>query len=199
MIASLKGHIQILTMNSLIVDVNGVGYHVHVPLGTAGRIEPEADGRASFHIHTNVREDAITLFGFATFEEKRLFMRLTSVSGIGPKMGLAVLSGLTPSDFIRAVRNSDVKALTQISGVGKKTAQRIILELKSAVDDFEFAELAPADPSVGGDMADDLRSALGNLGYRENDVEQTLENMKGSIENAADLEPLLREALKMLR
>lgn len=199
MIASLKGHVQILSLDALIVDVSGVGYHVNVPVGTPGRMQPGADGRVSFHIHTSVREDAISLYGFATFEEKRLFTRLTSVSGIGPKLGLAVLSGLSPSDFIRAVRNSDVKALKQISGVGKKTAQRIILELKSAVDDFEFAELAPADPSVGGGMADDLRSALANLGYRENDVEQTLENMQGSIENAANLEPLLREALKMLR
>jgi len=199
MIASLKGHLHILSLNALIVDVNGVGYHLHVPIGTAGRVQPEADGRVSFHIHTSVREDAISLYGFATYEEKRLFMRLTSVSGIGPKMGLAVLSGLSPSDFIRAVRNSDVKALTQISGVGKKTAQRIILELKSAVDDFDFAELAPPERGVQSDMAEDLRSALENLGYRENDVEQTLADMQGSIENAADLEALLREALKMLR
>jgi Holliday junction DNA helicase RuvA len=199
MIASLKGQIHVLSLDSVIVDVGGVGYHVHVPVGTPGRIAPHGDGRVSFHVHTSVREDAITLFGFATFEEKRLFTRLISVSGIGPKLGLAVLSELNPSEFIRAVRNSDVKALQQVSGIGKKTAQRMILELKSAVDDFDFAELAPADPSAPGSMADDLRSALANLGYGDHAIEEVVGDMKGSLENAADLEPLLREALKMLR
>lgn len=199
MIASLKGQIQPISLDSLIVDVNGVGYLLNVPSGTAGRAEILEDGRASFHVHTVVREDAIALYGFASFEEKRLFMRLISVNGIGPKLGLATLSHLNPSEFIRALRNSDVKALQQVSGIGKKTAQRMILELKSAVDDFDFAELAPPDATSPGGMGEDLRSALENLGYHEQHIDQAIEDMGDLLEGASDLEPLLREALKILR
>lgn len=199
MIARLKGKLHLQSLNSIIVDVNGVGYLVHVPVGTPGRIEAGEDGDVSIQIHTSVREDAITLYGFATSEEKRLFSKLTSVSGIGPKLGLAVLSDLNPSEFIRAVRNSDVKALKQVSGIGKKTAQRVILEMKSSVDEFEFAELAPAEANAaGGGMADDLRSALVNLGYAEAEVEGVVGVMGEDLEDATNLEPLLREALKML-
>ncbi len=199
MIARLKGQLHLLSLDSVIVDVRGVGYHVHVPVGTPGRIEPGEDGEVSIHVHTSVREDAITLYGFATAEEKRLFTKLTSVNGIGPKLGLAVLSDLNPSEFIKAVRNSDVKALTQVSGIGKKTAQRVILEMKSSVDDFEFAELAPAEPqAAGGGMAEDLRSALLNVGYAEAEVNSVIGVMADELEGATDLEPLIREAFKML-
>jgi Holliday junction DNA helicase RuvA len=198
MIARLTGTLQPLSLSSIIVDVHGVGYHVQVPLGTPGRIQKSDDGQISIHIHTAVREDAITLYGFATSEEKRLFSKLTSVSGIGPKLGLAVLSGLNPSEFIRAIRNSDVKALKQVSGIGKKTAQRMILEMKSSVDDFDFAELAPAEATASGGVADDLRSALANLGYADKEVDSVVGIMAGDLDESDDLEPLLREALKML-
>lgn len=199
MIASLRGQVYNLSLDSVIVDVSGVGYLLQVPVGTQGRVTPAADGRASFHVHTNVREDAITLYGFATFEEKRLFTRLITVNGVGPKLALAVLSDLNPSEFIRAVRNSDVKVLQQVSGIGKKIAQRLILELKGAVDDFDFAELAPPDAGAPENVADDLRSALVNLGYRDHDIDEVLAAMGSALESADDLEPLLREALKMLR
>ncbi|MFP4598587.1 MAG: Holliday junction branch migration protein RuvA [Persicimonas sp.] len=198
MIARLIGKLQPLSLSSIIVDVHGVGYHVQVPLGTPGRIERNDDGEVSIHIHTAVREDAITLYGFATTEEKRLFSKLTSVSGIGPKLGLAVLSDLNPSEFIRAVRNSDIKALKQVSGIGKKTAQRVILEMKSSVDDFDFAEFVPAEATTGGGIADDLRSALANLGYGDKEVDGVVGVMGDDLQDSDDLEPLLREALKML-
>ncbi|QDG54626.1 Holliday junction branch migration protein RuvA [Persicimonas caeni] len=198
MIARLKGQLHLLSLNSIIVDVNGVGYHVQVPTGTAGRIKAGDDGEVSIQIHTSVREDAITLYGFATAEEKRLFTKLTSVSGIGPKLGLAVLSDLSPSEFIRAVRNSDVKALKQVSGIGKKTAQRVILEMKSSVDEFEFAELAPATPGATDGIADDLRSALANLGYADAEVDSVVSVMADDLDDGADLEPLLMDAIKML-
>lgn len=198
MIARLKGQLHLLSLNSIIVDVNGVGYHVQVPTGTAGRIKAGDDGEVSIQIHTSVREDAITLFGFATAEEKRLFTKLTSVSGIGPKLGLAVLSDLSPSEFIRAVRNSDVKALKQVSGIGKKTAQRVILEMKSSVDEFEFAELAPASPDAADGIAEDLRSALANLGYADAEVDSVIGVMVEDLDDDADLEPLLMDAIKML-
>lgn len=197
MIARLTGTLHPLSLDSIIIDVHGVGYRVNVPLGTPGRIETRDDGTVSIHIHTSVREDAISLYGFATEEEKRLFNKLTSISGIGPKLALAVLSDLSPSKVIRAIRNSDVKALKQVSGIGKKTAQRLILEMKSSVDDFEFAELAPAEAAAGG-MAEDLRSALANLGYKDGEVEGIVGVMGEDIEEADDLEPLLRDALKML-
>ena len=198
MIARLKGQLHLLSLNSIIVDVHGVGYHVQVPVGTPGRIKPGDDGDVSIHIHTSVREDAITLFGFATAEEKRLFTKLTSVSGIGPKLGLAVLSDLSPSEFIRAVRNSDVKALKQVSGIGKKTAQRVILEMKSSVDEFDFAELAPAETGEAVGAADDLRSALVNLGYADAEVDGVVSVMADDLDDGADLEPLIRDAIKML-
>lgn len=198
MIARLKGQLHLLSLNSIIVDVNGVGYHVQVPTGTAGRIKADDDGDVSIQIHTSVREDAITLYGFATAEEKRLFTKLTSVSGIGPKLGLAVLSDLSPSEFIRAVRNSDVKALKQVSGIGKKTAQRVILEMKSSVDEFEFAELAPASLGAADGIADDLRSALANLGYADAEVDSVVSAMADDLDDEADLEPLLMDAIKML-
>jgi Holliday junction DNA helicase RuvA len=198
MIARLTGKLQPLSLSSIIVDVHGVGYHVQVPLGTPGRIQQSDDGEVSIHIHTAVREDAITLYGFATTEEKRLFSKLTSVSGIGPKLGLAVLSDLNPSEFIRAVRNSDIKALKQVSGIGKKTAQRVILEMKSSVDDFDFAEFVPAEASASGGMADDLRSALANLGYADKEIDSVISVMADDLDENEDLEPLLREALKML-
>jgi Holliday junction DNA helicase RuvA len=198
MIARLTGTLQPLSLSSIIVDVRGVGYHVQVPLGTPGRIQKSDDGEVKIQIHTAVRDDAITLYGFATTEEKRLFSKLTSVSGIGPKLGLAVLSDLNPSEFIRAVRNSDIKALKQVSGIGKKTAQRVILEMKGSVDDFDFAEFVPPEPGASGGMADDLRSALANLGYADKEVDGVVGVMGDDLDESDDLEPLLRDALKML-
>ena len=128
MIAFLRGRIQDKQPNRIVVDVNGVGYDVAVPLSTFyGLGEPGSE--ISLRVHTHVREDALALYGFATALEQDLFERLISISGIGPKLALAVLSGIEPADLVRAVERADVARLTAIPGVGKKTSERIVLEL----------------------------------------------------------------------
>jgi Holliday junction DNA helicase RuvA len=163
-IAYLRGRLLDKQPNRLIVDVQGVGYEVHVPLSTfyeAG--EPGAD--ISLRIHTHVREETLSLFGFVTARELEIFERLIAVSGIGPKVALAVLSGIEPAELVRAVRANDVGRLTRIPGIGKKTAERIVLELKDRLP------VADAEESAGGAVAPedqirtDVLSALMNLGY----------------------------------
>jgi Holliday junction DNA helicase RuvA len=172
-----------------------VGYDVHVPLSTyygAG----EAGAPIALRIHTHVTEDAIRLFGFATPLEQQLFERLISVSGIGPKLALAVLSGIEPPDLVRAVRGSDVARLTGIPGVGRKTAERIVVELKDRVTRLATGvEDLTAPP--GADVRADLLSALANLGYQRAAAEKAVDGVLGKTD-ARDFEPLLRDVLKAL-
>ena len=142
MIAHLRGRLLEKHPNRVIVDVQGVGYEVHVPLSTFYDLA-EAGGEISLRVHTHVREDALALYGFATMLELQIFERLISVSGIGPKLALAVLSGIEPEELVAAVRHGDVVRLTGIPGVGKKTAERIGLELKD-----RLPALLPADEGV---------------------------------------------------
>lgn len=198
MIAHLTGELLGQGLDRLVVDVSGVGYEVSVPLGTQGRLKPREDGRVSLHIHTSVREDAIQLFGFATMEEKRTFDKLISVSGVGPKMALSVLSMLSPTELVKAIEGNDVKALTKISGVGLKTAQRMILELKGRTDGLTLDALSPtASPQQA--VLEDLRSALGNLGYKPETVDPVVEQLKAKITDVTKVDDLLREAFKLLR
>ncbi|MFU8803236.1 MAG: Holliday junction branch migration protein RuvA [Bradymonadaceae bacterium] len=198
MIAYLTGRILSFTADTLILDVGGVGYLVHIPMGTSGRLKPDDEGRVSLHVHTSVREDAITLFGFHSTEVKALYTKLISVNGVGPKLALSVLSELSPAEIVRAVLSNDVKEFTRVSGVGKKTAQRLILELKTSLDDIALDEISPAQSRTLGPY-DDLRSALLNLGYNPAMVDVTVEKMAQSPPASLEVESLLREALKMLR
>ncbi|MGM0555613.1 MAG: Holliday junction branch migration protein RuvA [Myxococcota bacterium] len=198
MIARLTGKLQPVGLDRVIIDVRGVGYDVRVPVGTPGRLETDSHDEVSILIYTAVREDAISLYGFASEQEKRLFTELTKITGIGPKLGLSILSDLTPSKVVRAIRNSDIKALKQVSGIGKKTAQRLILEMKTSIDEFEFAELAPPE-QVGGGVADDLKSALENMGFDSGDIDHVVDTLTRDADDDAQLEPMLRDALKMLR
>jgi len=140
MIAHLRGVIMAQTIDRVILDVHGVGYEVFVPAGTQGRLGGKsATGEGeevSVHVFTSVREDAIQLFGFASMDQKKVFEKLTGVSGVGPKLALAVLSTLEPEELVRAVETNDVVALTGVPGVGKKKAQRLILEMKARFDDM---------------------------------------------------------------
>lgn len=153
-----------------VVDVGGVGYEVHVPLSTWYELEAEiaraGDGvEVELRIYTHVRDDAIQLFGFASERERQLFLRLIQVSGIGPKLAQTILSGMDPGDLVSALARSDAKALTSIPGVGKKTAERMVLELKDSVQDLRgAAEPAGAPPP---DADEELVAALVNLGYKE--------------------------------
>ena len=196
MIAHLAGTLVEKQLQRLIVDVGGVGYDVLVPLSTMYAIgDPGA--RVALRIHTHVREDALQLFGFATTLEQQLFEKLISVSGIGPKLGLSVLSGIEPEELMRAIRASDVARLTRIPGVGKKTAERLVVELRDRLPQADST--APDAPAAapGDDVRDDLLSALVNLGYPRASVEKSVDKV---LQHADDrsFEPLLRATLKLL-
>ena len=195
MIAHLVGTLLEKHVQRLVVDVGGVGYDVQVPLSTFYAVgEPGA--RVTLRIHTHVREDALQLFGFVTALELTLFQRLIAVSGIGPKVALAVLSGIEPGDLIRAVKGSDIARLTRIPGVGKKTSERIVVELK---DRLPTIEEPPASDTVSdaGDARDNVISALVNLGYQRGSVERVVDTVLRKTETR-EFEPLLREVLKSL-
>ena len=195
MIAHLAGTLLEKHVQRLVVDVGGVGYDVQVPLSTFYAVgEPGA--RVTLRIHTHVREDALQLFGFVTALELSLFQRLIAVSGIGPKVALAVLSGIEPNDLIRAVKGSDIARLTLIPGVGKKTSERIVVELKDRLPQVE--EPAASDTAVdASDVRDNVLSALVNLGYQRASVEKVVDTVLRKIESR-EFEPLLREVLKSL-
>ena len=196
MIAHLAGSLREKNLQRLIVDVGGVGYDVIVPLSTMYAIgDPGA--RVELRIHTHVREDALQLYGFATQLEQTLFEKLIAVSGIGPKVALSILSGIEPAELTRAIRSSDVARLTRIPGVGKKTAERVVLELKDRLPQSIAAAPDPADTADGDDVRADLLSALGNLGYQRGTVEKTVDKVLGSAEDRS-FEPLLRAILKQL-
>jgi Holliday junction DNA helicase RuvA len=194
MIALLRGQLLEKHPSRLIVDVHGVGYDVQVPVSTfyqAG--DPGA--AVTLRIHTHVREDQIALFGFATALEHDLFERLIAVNGIGPKLALSVLSGIESADFVRAVEQGDVSRLTRIPGVGRKTAERMTLELRDRLPKVE-AE-APAPEAAAEGPRGDVASALVNLGYQRPAVDKALEAV---VKDAPGLgfEDLLRRALRHL-
>lgn len=173
MIARLKGTLIEKSPNRLVVDVSGVGYDVTVPLSTFYDIG-EPGTSVALRVHTHVREDVIALYGFNTALEQELFERLIAISGIGPKLALAVLSGIDPAELVRAIRNHDVARLTKIPGVGKKTAERIGLELKDRLP--QPAETGRPSGHDGGDQfRDDLLSALANLGYQKPVAEKAID------------------------
>lgn len=195
MIAHLHGRIFDKQPNRIVVDVNGVGYDVAVPLSTFYGLG-EAGAEIALRIHTHVREDALLLFGFATRLEQELFERLISVSGIGPKVALAVLSGIEPGDLISAIHRGDLARLTAIPGVGKKTSERIVLELKDRLPQVSHAPVpggARVEPSA---MKDDVLSALVNLGYHRPLAEKAVEAAIKA--TSGDFEQTLRQALREL-
>jgi holliday junction DNA helicase RuvA len=196
-IAHLRGRILDKQPNRIVVDVNGVGYDVSVPLSTFyGLGEPGSD--IALRVHTHVREDALALYGFATRLEQELFERLIGVSGIGPKVGLAVLSGIEPPELIRAIERGDLARLTAIPGVGKKTAERIVLELRERLPRVQLAAVgdvvtAPSGPG----LRDDLLSALINLGYHRPLAEKAVDAALGRAPDG-DFERTLKQALREL-
>ena len=200
MIAHLRGRIFAKHPNRIIVDVNGVGYDVAVPLSTFyGLGEPGAE--IALRIHTHVREDALLLYGFATLLELDLFERLIGISGIGPKVALAVLSGIEPKELVRAVERGDVARLTAIPGVGKKTAARMVLELKDRLPSARLvAETAGGGAPDAPVLRDDVLSALTNLGYHRPLAEKAVEAAINTLGPASDagFERMLKQALREL-
>jgi Holliday junction DNA helicase RuvA len=201
-IAHLRGRISDKQPNRIVVDVNGVGYDVFVPLSTFYGLG-DSGSDIALRIHTHVREDALLLYGFATLLEQELFERLISISGIGPKVALAVLSGIEPLELVRAVERGDVARLTSIPGVGKKTSERMVLELKDRLPRVHAPVAADAPggaPAVLRDLRDDVLSALVNLGYHRPLAEKAVEAAVKGLGPAADagFERTLKQALREL-
>ena len=198
MIAFLRGRIVDKQPNRIIIDIQGVGYDVHVPLSTFYEIG-EVGTDVALRVHTHVREDALQLYGFLTELERQLFERLIAISGIGPKLAVAVLSGMDPRDLVTAVQRADVARLTSIPGVGKKTAERIVLELKDRLAQIVMpAATDTAPPASGADrLRADLLSALQNLGYHRPQAEKAIESAVKSMTDPT-FEQALKSALREL-
>jgi len=197
MIAFLRGRVLDKSPNRIIIDVNGVGYEVHVPLSTYYDIG-DAGSDVSLHVHTHVREDALQLYGFLTPLEQLLFQRLIGISGIGPKLAVSVLSGIGSRELVTAVQRADIARLTRIPGVGKKTAERIVLELKDRLGDVPVApDTAGARPSTGDRLRSDLISALENLGYHRPLAEKAVDATRKP-DGDATFEDALKAALREL-
>jgi len=200
MIAYLKGNLLSKSTDVIIIDNNGIGYEIFVPLSTFYSLPDEENSEVSLHIYTHVREDALTLFGFNTILEKKIFRLLISVSGIGPKLAVNILSGIGPDSLLQAIAGGDVARLQSIPGVGKKTAERIALELK------DKARKTGSDISLPPvkvhsleekEIHDDALSALLNLGYSSRAAEKAVDKALSGLTDIT-LERVITEALKVL-
>jgi Holliday junction DNA helicase RuvA len=209
MIGRLKGHIVSEGADgTLVVDVTGVGYELIVPLGAQGRASREADGRVTLWVHTNVREDAITLFGFADTFERDVFRLLTSVTGVGPKIAVGVLGVLPPSELAGAIARGDVKRLQTAPGVGKKLAERLILELKDKLGGLgagatgagatgvAYVPPVSASPLRGAGPTAVLVDALVKLGFKQAEAERAAVELRDRATEPLDV--LVRDALRIL-
>jgi len=201
MIAYLSGKLLEKEANSVIVDVGGVGYDVSIPLSTFYELGEVGD-EVQLRIYTNVREDAIQLFGFHTARERDIYLKLISVQGIGAKSGIAMLSGMNADEIVAAIRTENLGKLTAIPGVGKKTAERLVIELRDKIG--ELAKGVPAGVSTAAagaigadDVYDDALSALINLGYQRAAAEKALQNVRNEGVEPS-VQKLLRAALQKL-
>lgn len=191
MIAHLRGKLISKRPNQAIIETGGVGYDVAITVPTFSELT-QVGSEIGFHIHTHVREDTIALYGFLHPEEKYLFEKLITVSGIGPKLGITILSGMPTDEMVGAIRRKDVARLTRIPGIGKKTAERMVLELRDKLPP-DGTEVVAAIPSLSA-IEEDVLSALVNLGYQRTAVEKVL----GRVAKNGSFETMFREALAML-
>jgi len=201
MIGHLRGTLLEKHPNEVIVEAQGVGYLVTIPVSTFSQL-PDTGAEVKLRIHTHVREDAIALFGFVTLDEKFLFERLITVSGIGPKLAITVLSGLPVADLVSAIRSGNLQTLTRIPGIGKKTAERLVVELRDKLDTLGVKGV-PATATAAASTAlsavdEDVLSALVNLGCPKPAAEAAIRKARAA-GVAAEFEPLFRKALELVR
>ncbi len=200
MIALIHGLLIYKSINHIIVEANGIGYRVFVPLTTFYEL-PDTDQHVTLHIHTHVRTDDISLFGFITVDMKNMFELMISVSGIGPRLAMNILSGISAEDLIRAVSHGNLDRLVSIPGVGKKTAERMILELKDKVvklSTYEAIYNGEGNIKVYDSIIDDVLSALVNLGYKNQRAREVLDTIINESSETLTLDILLKKALKVL-
>ena len=194
MIGSLIGLIKEKKPSLLLLEVNGVGYEINVPLSTSFQL-PKKGEAAYLLTHLIVREDQHTLYGFATEEERNLFRTLIKISGVGAKMALTILSGINVNGFVQSVINEDIDTLVHLPGIGKKTAERLIVEMKDRIDGITDNLESSASTIAETSIAVEARNALVNLGYKNNEAKKILDNIDT---NGISVEELLRQALKSL-
>jgi holliday junction DNA helicase RuvA len=199
MIGQLRGKLLQKKPNLVLIDVQGVGYEVSIPLTSFYEL-PEEGHEVILKVHTHVREDALVLFGFGTQREKDLFLKLITISGIGPKLAISVLSGAKVEELAQAIADGNLTRLTAIPGIGRKTAERLVLELKGQITPFLLPELARAPgTSIGADgLQEDILSALVNLGYPRAGAEKALSTILRSGKAERSFEGLLRHTLQLL-
>jgi Holliday junction DNA helicase RuvA len=198
MIAFLRGRLLAKTPNRAVVECGGVGYDTTISVATFSSL-PAEGAEVRLHIYTHVREDQIALFGFAEPQEKKLFEKLLTISGIGPKLAITVLSGIDTDRLVTSIRANDHVSLTRIPGIGKKTAERMVLELKDKLDDMAVAPATEAASSLGP-VADDALSAMVNLGYARPVAQKAIETALAKDPAAAnDFEVIFRAAMANIR
>ncbi|MBT8407264.1 MAG: Holliday junction branch migration protein RuvA [Deltaproteobacteria bacterium] len=199
MIAHIQGGLNFKSPEYLIIDVDGIGYEVQVPLTTFYDL-PEVGSTVALHIHTHVREDALQLYGFQSREEKQLFVRLMSVAGIGPRLAVNILSGITPVELAETLLQGDLARLISIPGVGRKTAERMMVELRDKVSTFVLSQdvAIPAKQTADEAMIEDALSALVNLGYKKGVAKRAIDEAQQRLQEEATLEILLKESLRSL-
>ncbi|HSR50619.1 MAG TPA: Holliday junction branch migration protein RuvA [Acidobacteriota bacterium] len=189
----MKGRIAEKQADRLIVDVGGVGYDVHIPVSTYYELGEEGED-VELRIYTHVTDNSLTLYGFSTADEKKLFTLLIQISGVGPRLGVAILSGLPPEEFAQAVRAGDLRRIVSIPGIGKKTAERLILETRDKMTAWQPSEEERQLPAAGP-VSDDVVSALVNLGYGRADAEKRVARAQKD-SDSEEFEVLLRSALR---
>jgi holliday junction DNA helicase RuvA len=197
MIAHLEGKIRHKSPDFIVIDVHGVGYRVHVSLSTYYDL-PDPGQDVCLNIHTHVRDDALQLYGFRTLAEKEMFLMLTSISGIGPRLALNILSGITPEELRQVIYHENRGRLQSIPGVGKKTAERMILELRDKLKIKRDSPSKLETVSCESNVRDDAFSALLNLGYRSAEAEKALQRVEAVDGERLPLPDLLKKALKLL-
>ena len=197
MIAHLIGKLIYKSPDHSIVDVNGIGYKIFTPLSTY-YVLPKTGESVTLHIHTRVREDELKLFGFLTEEEQTIFEKLITINKVGPKLALGILSGMSPENLLTAIMSNDAARLSAIPGVGKKTAERLTLEMKDKLSDLTFEMAHQQDTEVPEGPYEDALSALVNLGYKKPQAEKSLKSAYNTIGKDGSLEDLIKESLNNL-
>ena len=197
MIAHLKGKLTYKSPIEIAIDVNGVGYQVFVPLSTFYAL-PELEEDVFLDIHTHMREESLKLFGFYTTDEKRIFEKLIAINKVGPKLALTILSGMSPAELFTTIDSNDIGKLSTIPGIGRKTAERLILEMRDRMDGISLDSDIKKDSIPQNGLFDDALSALVNLGYKKNQAEQTLKKVYPEREVGDSIEDIIKKSLNLL-
>ena len=197
MIAHLSGKLTHKSPVTIIIDVNGVCYQVFIPLSTFYAL-PELESKISLGIHTHMREEALKLFGFYTIDEKKIFEKLITINKVGPKLALTILSGMPPADILSTIDSNDIVKLSTIPGIGRKTAERLILEMRDKLDGLSLDFVAKKGPGPEKGLFDDALSALVNLGYKKSQAEQTLKKVYAEKVGDTSIENLIKDSLNLL-